>query len=304
MIAANEYRTIRQDASRLDFRIGDVDVCVQSDLAEVVEDLAVLYGGCSQDGPTGNGPAIRMEVRRSKRSLFGGSEYVVSGDGEPLWSTRRRCEVLPYVEWGINWRLIATRPEYLQLHAATLSCAGQGLLLAGESGFGKSTLAAALMARGWSYLSDEFALIEPGTLQLHPFPKALCIKSGSFGLVERLDLPLRRRRHYVKALKGRVGYVSPHEAGPNVVADPCPVRWIVFPRYDEGQEPQLYPISRAQAAMSLAGFAFNRQMFGERATSILGDVVRGARCFGMRSGPIDETCDLIESLVQDSLRVE
>ncbi|MBN1344898.1 MAG: hypothetical protein JXQ73_19545 [Phycisphaerae bacterium] len=282
------------------FRIGEFDVALRSELDEVVEDFAALYGQ-NRDAYRRTGETIRIEVRRGKRSLLAGRQYAIWGDGEQLWATRRRNEVLPYVEWGINWRVIKTRAEYLQVHAATLSHKGQGMLFAAKAGSGKSTLAAGLLARGWQYLSDEFALIHPETLRVHPFPKPVCVKAGSFEVVEALRLPLWRRRHYVKVLKGRVGYVSPHHIGPDSVGGPCRVRHIIFPLYAEGTEPCLREIPRAEAAFELAEMAFNRNAFGPRAMTILSDLVRGAKCYRLDAGSIHETCDLIESLVRQDV---
>lgn len=277
------------------FAIGEVTVHVSSDLPEVIEDLAALYP--VRPGHGGLNTVIRMEVRVVRRSLLARPEYVVFGDGERLWSTTRRREVLPYVEWGINWRLIQARTDCLQLHAATLSCDGTGVILAADSGSGKSTLAAGLIARGWQYLSDEFALIDPETLYLHPFPKALCIKSGAFDIVEGLGLPLWRDRHYVKALKGRVGYVSPHAVGPETISPPCRVGLVIFPTYVRGAEPRLVALPRAQAAMALAAQTFNRQPFGPQTAGILSRLVRSARCFHLQSGELASTCELLQGLL-------
>ena len=41
--------------------------------------------------------------------------------------------------------------------------------------------------------------------------------------------------------------------------------------------------------------AFSR-VFGKRAVSILSEVAREAECLGLVSGPIEETCDLVESV--------
>ncbi|MFQ5810908.1 MAG: hypothetical protein ACE5JM_14925, partial [Armatimonadota bacterium] len=198
--------TLRLDDAGVHFLIGDISVSVRSELEEALEDFTILYsvyrGSCAAADRT-----IHMEVRAGKRWPLGGRRYAIFGDGEELFTNRRHDEVLPYLEWGINWRVIATRTEYVQLHAATLAYEEQAVVFAGPSGTGKSTLAAGLLARGWRYLSDEFALIDSDTRHVHPFPKALCIKAGSFDVVERLNLPLWRRRHYVKAFKGRVGYL-------------------------------------------------------------------------------------------------
>lgn len=277
-------------------QIGDIDVSVTGDADDVLDDFAALY---AVNGKRREmvGPTIRMEVRKHRRRALGRTRYVISGDGEELFSDRGVAEALPYLEWGINRRVIEKYGAFLQLHAATLAFNGQGVIFAGESGAGKSTLAAGLIARGWTYLSDEFALIDPDTLCLHPFPKALCIKAGSFDVIERLNLPLWRHRHYVKALKGPVGYVRPQDFAPNVVPKPCPIRLVIFPKYGGDEAPRFYPISPGNAGFSMAGHALNRSVFGNRAVSILSEVVRRAECLGLMSGPIDETCDLLETFL-------
>ena len=298
MIAVREDIPKLAARDRVHLRIGVVDVMVRSDLPDVLEDLEAIYSDAVCRGSSQAGrPVVNITVEARKRSMLARREYAVSGDGHELWSTTKTNEVLPYVEWGINWRVIATRPEYLQIHAATLSRNGRGLIMAAESGFGKTTLAAGLLARGWEYLSDEFALIDPSDLRINPFPKALCVKHGSFPVMERLGLPLWRQRHYVKALKGEVGYVNPLAGCRTIVAEPCPVRLIVFPRYAENARPRLYPISRAQAAFELARHALNRNVHGSSTASILSELARGAECYALDSGAIEETCDTLDRLV-------
>jgi HprK-related kinase A len=276
------------------FEIGPVGVELRSDLPEAAEDFAILYRGMRVSRPAGS-RTIRMQVRLAGRTRWGFRCYTIIGDGDEVFRCLRPDEVLPYLEWAINYRVIAECSEYLQLHAATLACAGQGVMLVGQSGCGKSTLAAALAARGWEYLSDEFALIEPGTLLLQAMPKALCVKAGSFDLVRELGLPLWCRRPYVKAFKGRVAYVSPSEL--NVAAGPRPIRLIVFPRYTGGGGTALYPVSRGRAAFSLASNAFNRNLFGQRLVGMLAEIVRQARCVALEPDALDEACGLLESLL-------
>ncbi|MHC4235066.1 MAG: hypothetical protein ACYSUQ_08105 [Planctomycetota bacterium] len=286
----------------LHFRIGAIDVSVRSEAQEVLEDFAAIYGE-SRQSRAAPADAINMEVRRGRRSYVSGRRrYVIWADGESLGKDRRCEEVLPYLDWGINWRVIATRADYLQLHAAVMVRAGCGVLFAAGSGAGKSTLAAGLLARGWRYLSDEIALIDTDTLRVHAFPKALCIKSGAFQVVQDLNLPLWRRRHYVKAVKGQVGYVNPHAVNPESVGGSAPIRFVIFPRYVPGTEPRVFAVPRAEAAFKLSGHVLNRDAFGHKLVAALGDVVRHSACFRLESGPLAPTCALIEELVSDSGR--
>lgn len=283
-------------ASHTPYRIGDINVSVRSDLPEVLTRFEELYRGFPR-GDTSRHSTIQMRVVRTKSSFLRGDRYVVFGDNEEIGGERKREEVLPFLEWGINYRVIASRNEYLQIHAASLVRNGRGVIFAGTSGSGKSTLAAALLARGWQYLSDEFALIHRDTHQLHPYPKAVCLKSGSFHIADRLKLPFAGRRYYIKGIKGQVGYINPRDIGPNTVAKPAPIRLVVFPKFVKGQQPRIYRVARARAAFMLAGGGLNRNAFGDQGLSILTNVVRHAECFSLESGSIDDTCDLIESLV-------
>ncbi len=278
------------------YRIGDISVSVRSDLPEVLTHFEELYHGFPR-GDTLRHPAIQMRIARTRSSLLKGDRYAVLGDNTEIGGERKSEEVLPFLEWGINYRVIATRNEFLQLHAASLVRNGRGVIFAGTSGSGKSTIAAGLLARGWQYLSDEFALIHRDTRQLHPYPKAVCLKSGSFGIAERMKLPFAGRRYYIKGIKGRVGYINPRDVGPNTVGRPAPIRWVVFPKFVQGLQARLFRVSRARAAFMLAGGGLNRSAFDDQGLSILTNVVRNAECFSLESGSIDGTCDLIDSLM-------
>ena len=190
-------------------------------------------------------------------------------------------------------------PRHLLLHAASLARSNAGVIFTGESGAGKSTLAAALVARGWSYGCDEFAMIDPNTLSLQAFPKALCIKAGSFDIIKQLNLRLSKDRYYVKAFKGCVGYISPSEIGGLTIATPNPVRFIFFPQYTGRPQPNLYSLPRTKALFMLAENTLNRRLLKDRTIPILQDVVHGARCFKLECGDINATCDAIESLVDN-----
>lgn len=279
-------------------------VAVRGCEPEFTEDLAQLYSHVRQPDVTGdqldrdNMLVLEALPSPSKNPFI--KRYKVTGDGEDLFVHLKRQEVLPYLEWATNWRVIARCPQFMQIHAASLSYNGKGLILAATSGSGKSTLAAALMSRGWRYLCDEFALINRQTLQLHAFPKAICIKAGSFPVLDQLGLPRWERKHYVKAFKGRVAYVKPSELSQRDLMQTHPIHRIVFPRYVAHDEPVLREMSRSEAAIQLAEMAFNRQAVGgQSAMEILTAVCRDAQCFRLETGDIHRSCEVIESLMRE-----
>ncbi len=94
------------------------------------------------------------------RAGIANCEFAVSPDGRRVISRRDR-EVNPRNLFNLFaepvMRTILTRLGLLSFHGAVLARAGMGILLLGESGAGKSTVAGALMRDGWTLLTDDLA---------------------------------------------------------------------------------------------------------------------------------------------------
>ena len=189
---------------RAHFAIGGIGVSLSSDCRSFVDEYLSFYAPYRR--ASAGGDSITVEIRAGRRFPWRRGPYLIRSEGADEFQVLRRREVLPHLEWIINWQIIQQRAEYVQLHAATLETEGRALILPGNPGCGKSTLTAGLLARGFSYLCDEFALIHRETLTVHPFPRALCMKESSFPVVDRLGLPLRRKVPYRKPVKGRVDH--------------------------------------------------------------------------------------------------
>lgn len=68
--------------------------------------------------------------------------------------------------------------DVVPVHAAALAIGDEGVVLAGSSGTGKSTLALALAQEGFRLLSDDVALIDLARMQVLPFHKAVGLADG------------------------------------------------------------------------------------------------------------------------------
>lgn len=75
-----------------------------------------------------------------------------------------------------NGRAIAGSTAPLVLHAAALASHGRAVVVAGESGAGKTTIATRLMSRGWAYMTDE-AVQVTDDLDVLPYIKPLVHKT-------------------------------------------------------------------------------------------------------------------------------
>ena len=288
--------TARPDSQTRRFQIGVVHASLRTPLRGLRDRYTALYRQFRTD--QSDEREVRVEVRPRRRSSWRRRRYEVTVNGRLQFEPSRADEILPYIEWSINWEVPKVMPEYLQLHASSMEVDGAGVIFPGQSGSGKSTLTAGLLTRGWRYLCDEFALIHSDALALHPYPRAICVKKPAYPVIQSLGLRLHGDRQYIKGFKGRVGFISPVEVRPNAIGQACPIRYVIFPKYTSGATPTLIPIGRAEAAFDLHAVCFN--LFGCRALGldVLAGMIRQASCYRLISGEIAATCDLVQQLVE------
>jgi len=278
----------------LHFQIGVIGLTLRTSIRSVRREFRKLYA--SHQLNCAPQRAIEVQVDRVRPRVRPKPWYRLLLFGEEYKTFRRGGELLPQIEWAVNSAILSGHAPYYALHASVLQREDMGFVFPGSPGSGKSTLAAALLARGWKYLGDEFALLDPRTRLLQPYPKAICAKAGSWPILKQLGLPLNARKRYVKALKGPVSFLSPVAVRPDSVGSPCPVRAVILPEHVPEAAPQLVPISRAECAFLLSDQSFNSHSFPGRGLGLLADVVRGARCYRLRSGEINRTCNLVDEL--------
>jgi hypothetical protein len=86
-------------------------------------------------------------------------------------------DLIYHLDKRFTLALQRARKDLCFLHAgAVIAPDGRAIVLTAASGSGKSTLTWALLHHGFDYLSDELAPIDPGTLVVHGYPHALCLK--------------------------------------------------------------------------------------------------------------------------------
>ncbi len=280
------------------FRIGVIRASVRTTLRRLGRQYASLYRHFLVDHPQEN--EIRVEVHRQPISLTHRRRYQVTVNGDPHGEPVLYEEILPFIEWALAWRIPDVMPDYLQLHSSAMEVDGTGVIFPGQSGSGKSTLATALLARGWRYLCDEFALIHADTLMLHPYPRAICLKQPSYPVIESAGIRLNENHDYIKGAKGRVRFINAAAVREDAIGCPCPIGYVVFPKYIAGAKPTLMRISRAEAAFALHHVCHNLFKCRTLGIDVLTEMIRGASCYRLISGEINATCDLVEQLVQGS----
>lgn len=122
-------------------------------------------------------------------------------------------------------RLLRLRPDAIFLHAASVAIDGRGTLLIGPKGSGKTTLSAALAARGHAFLGDETAMCIAASGTLVPLRRPLSLKRGPAAAAVERAIGSR----WSSADEDGILHIDINEiaAAP---AQPAPLRAIIFLR--------------------------------------------------------------------------
>jgi HprK-related kinase A len=216
-------------------------------------------------------------------------------DGDEPFFPLPAAQAAPMLEWSLNW-CVAQRPlEWLVIHAAVLAQGEQAMVLPGFPGAGKSTLCAALAyIEGWRLLSDELAILDPGSGALRPHPRPISVKNASIDIVSAFP-GARIGPIYRDTRKGDISHLACPEGSIRDAEVPARVRWIVFPRFQAGAPPRVEAISRTEAFSLIAEQSFNQHRMGEAGFASMCAMLDGAECFEVTYG---STADSLAAIRQ------
>lgn len=141
------------------------------------------------------------------RGHDGPHRYRVYRDHDILLRAPGAADAIDRALSEVNLLAIEHTPDRLLFHGGAVEREGVVIALLAPSGRGKSTLAAALVQRGWAYLSDELVTVDPRTHWVDPFPKALDLSEDSLDLLGAPDALTRLapgKRQILPTALGRV----------------------------------------------------------------------------------------------------
>lgn len=173
-------------------------------------------------------------------------------------------------EMAMNLQMALGERRVLLLHAATVERGGKAVILTGESGSGKSTLAALLMARGWRFMGDEFALIDPASGLVHPFPRPVSLKNESIAAIQAAMPKGRLGPLLAGTPKGDVRHLAP-VAECVSARDPAEPVAVVFPRF--GFEAEQREVGKGETFVRLTQASTNYTALGEAGFAALTGLV-------------------------------
>jgi hypothetical protein len=185
--------------------------------------------------------------------------------------------------------------EHLLIHAGSVSWRNAGLVMAGNSGVGKTTLTSKLVMNGCKFLSDEIACFNLDRQMLEPFPRKLSLHQES---LEFLGLSLNSEAPNVFSRSNEGLWIGDIEdIVPRSLAEATPPRFLLFLR-GFGENPRLEQVANSNALFELMKFSIGP--LHDRALLVFqfAPLVNEMKCFNLVVGGVSETAERIMRLVE------
>jgi len=294
-----EYKALLR-AGKLRLQIGPYNYGLQSNLPQIDKGLAALYADYHLANPEDftdynicmhhTGPITRL--RHRVEFLF---------DNQNPFGVIETQNAYAFLEWGMNWCVSIHANEYLKLHAAVIARNGRAILMPGIPGAGKSTLCAALGLSGWRVLSDEHALIPPGSAEVVPLPRPVSLKNASIALIRGFDSSAVLGPTSGDTHKGIVAHMKADLASDSHDRTPLPVTTMVFPRYSTEEPQGLFRRSRSQSFILAAYHSFNYSLLGSKGFQAMSTLLDATECYDLVYRDLDWALKAMEQLHDGSI---
>ncbi len=199
--------------------------------------------------------------------------YRIAVNGRAFAQPRHPLQVVPFLINTLRRLAYQRHPFLLAVHGAVLRWRGQGWLVPGVSGTGKSTLAMALAGAGAAVLTDETAVLREAGLSCPAIPLPVGLKAGSWAVVAA-DFPgLFEQPVFARGDGQRLRYLS---LPPAPAA--TPIQQLVFPVYRPGEPPGCQALTPVGCFRGLAeaGYHVHRTLDGAKAARLVA-WLRGVR---------------------------
>lgn len=296
----------------LRLEVFDLSLDLRSDSPRCIEAVAALLGRFVADGTRDPGPDVtRLVVLTQPGEPYG---VPIASVDDVVYPLQPGAERLDPSHWAAFTyfavcRIVAERVRtHFLIHGAALSHRGQGIVLAGDPGHGKSTLTLALVRRGCRFLSDEFAALGRADRLLHPFPRNLQLVAGTLERTGYAEIAHVARPWLDKLV------LDVDALGPDTLGEPAPLHHVVVLRGQESGasdarapsfalSPRLVPCSHDRAALQL----LKRYHYGGVAALLQGEyagsslrlymdlmaAIQDATCHELFVGQLDPEVDLL-----------
>ena len=252
--------------------------------------ISACYSAFVPASGIGQTPALTLIVRKSET----GNHWTVDAR-----DSSNRCddvaELVYVIEKSMTIALQELRSELYFVHAAAIALDNSCTLIVGESGAGKSTLCWNLCNTGFVYMSDELAPVHPETLEVEPYPHAICLKRDTLG-----SFPLPRQTFTTAATM----HVPVHLLPLPVARNPTKIGSIIFlTQGDDDNPPEIEDISKSEAAARLYANSLNQLAHEHEGLAAASRLVSSANCFRIERAGIREMREAVAELIRSQAAI-
>jgi len=201
------------------------------------------------------------------------------------YGTLRRARTLDvealYAQLAAELRqnLAARAPRHVFVHAGVVGWKGRALLVPGASFAGKTTLVEALVRRGATYYSDEFAVLD-GRGRVHPFAKPLSVRDAT----------------------GRAALRPAAAYGASEGTRPLRVGLVALTHFRGGRRFRPVPLTPGQGLLAMLPHTVPVRKRPEQALSALERALAGVPVVKGPRGEAEETADALLALLDARTR--
>ncbi len=297
-LSASSRKSIVQSLAGkgLSLRIGSFNIRLRSSVGAVADHLICLYGAFNiLDGLDFIDFNVAINPPLSLRRYLR-PQVNFSFDGYFPFKPLPYAQAPAFFEWGLNWCIASHSNQFLIIHAAVVELNGQAFIFAGIPGSGKSTLSAAMVCRGWRLLSDEMTLLCLSDGLAYPVPRPVSLKNQSLDIIRQFSPDAIIGSIVNDTLKGTVGHMRPPDSSVERSATPALPTKVIFPKYKQGSQTELAPLSKAKALLKLAENCFNYSALGKEGFDGLGRLCDATDCYDFSYSNLDEAIALFTEL--------
>lgn len=249
-------------------------VVVTASDAAVGRDCRSVLANFAIDAP-GLGTAMQ-----SYSVVSADDRWHVEAGGRRLHSVADPRAAIAALEWQLVTDALKHRADLFHVHGAALAppTLDGAVVLAGAAGVGKTTLARALMDRGFLPFGDDVTLVDPVSLELQPFPRAFHLHESGGDPPDGHD--------------GLPTYFQPSRW----VRSPLPVKLILFLSRGAEREARAVPLGAAEAASSLLGHSGSLVAAPAHTLAVAVRVIAQAPCYRLELGSPEASAAVVEAL--------
>ncbi len=259
-------------------------VIVNSDHPKIRETVETHFKHClGEDGPV---------VANYKITTANNTDFTVSVDGSDLFSKINYEQVLWMLMQDVITRLNGISTTHLVFHAAALASADNGLILCGQSGSGKSSLAAWLTANGLQYLTDEVIALPAGGEEISGLCRSIVLKRGSAFIWQRW-LANKDADGFLQ-FNDESAWVEPTLFNTDAARAAVKPRVVIFPHYDPQVEFQVERITTANALFRLLQCLVNARNFPDHGMSATTHLARQVTAFSLTYSNLESATEWIK----------